>query len=229
MGEVDARGQALVKAAEEAMWAGINVCAPGTPVKAIGEAVYHFGLRTGEGGMTCGRQEFSSKQTPFDVPRQIVAKSGFQVCPSLCGHGIGRHFHTPPMIASFPNDEPWVSCVCIGGWSWTATRLTAGCAHMATTQVMEPGMVFTVEPCVNEGDHRLRVLEDNWTAVTVDGLRSAQFEHTIIITDSVCWACMLGGGGNGQLTLVNLACGQGFEILTKPGTTSESAGTDQDY
>lgn len=49
---------------------------------------------------------------------------------------------------------------------------------------MKPGMVFTVEPVISMGGPEVEILEDNWTAVSVDGARSAQFEHTILITDS---------------------------------------------
>ena len=47
---------------------------------------------------------------------------------------------------------------------------------------MKPGMVFTVEPAVSEGSDKIYILEDGWTAITRDGSRSAQFEHTILIT-----------------------------------------------
>lgn len=48
---------------------------------------------------------------------------------------------------------------------------------------MVPGMVFTIEPCISEGDRRVRVLEDGWTAITLDNSRTAQMEHTVLITD----------------------------------------------
>jgi methionyl aminopeptidase len=49
---------------------------------------------------------------------------------------------------------------------------------------MEPGMVFTIEPMIAIGDHREKIWSDGWTAVTQDGLRTAQFEHTILVTES---------------------------------------------
>ena len=49
---------------------------------------------------------------------------------------------------------------------------------------MEKGMIFTIEPAVNEGARTMHILEDGWTAITNDDERSAQFEHTIIITDT---------------------------------------------
>jgi hypothetical protein len=49
---------------------------------------------------------------------------------------------------------------------------------------MEPGHIFTVEPMINEGTHENTTLEDGWTVVTADGKRSAQFEHTLLITET---------------------------------------------
>lgn len=49
---------------------------------------------------------------------------------------------------------------------------------------MKPGMTFTIEPAIGEGSPQVLVLEDGWTAVSVDNSRSAQFEHTVLITDS---------------------------------------------
>ena len=48
---------------------------------------------------------------------------------------------------------------------------------------IKPGMVFTIEPCISEGDRRVRFLEDGWTAMTVDNSRTAQAEHTVVITE----------------------------------------------
>jgi methionyl aminopeptidase len=51
---------------------------------------------------------------------------------------------------------------------------------------MEPGMVFTIEPMITLGDWRHRLWDDDWTAVTADGRRTAQFEHTLVVTDDGC-------------------------------------------
>jgi methionyl aminopeptidase len=48
---------------------------------------------------------------------------------------------------------------------------------------MKPGMTFTIEPMINEGTHECRVLDDGWTAITLDGRLSAQVEHTILVTE----------------------------------------------
>lgn len=80
---------------------------------------------------------------------------GFGVVREFVGHGIGKTFHEDPQIPHY-------------GVRDRGQRLTKG-------------MVFTIEPMINEGDWRCRVLADDWTAVTVDGKLSAQFEHTIAI------------------------------------------------
>ena len=86
-----------------------------------------------------------------------VESQGFSVVRDFAGHGIGRKLHEPPWIPNFgePGHGP---------------RLM-------------PGMVFAIEPMVNAGEPDVRVLEDEWTAVTADGSLSAHFEHTILITE----------------------------------------------
>lgn len=80
---------------------------------------------------------------------------GYQVVREFVGHGIGREFHEDPQIPHY-------------GTAGKGLRLTRG-------------MVFTIEPMINEGDWRCEILEDGWTAVTIDGKLSAQFEHTVAI------------------------------------------------
>jgi len=81
--------------------------------------------------------------------------NGFSVVRDFVGHGIGKNFHEDPQIFHY-------------GEAGKGLRL-------------EPGMVFTIEPMINEGDFRTKVKKDGWTAVTVDGSLSAQFEHTLAI------------------------------------------------
>ena len=88
--------------------------------------------------------------------QSYVEKRGFSIVREYCGHGIGRNFHEDPQLLHY-------------GIADTGRRL-------------QPGMVFTLEPMVNEGAPDTRVLDDKWTAVTVDGKLSAQYEHTVAIT-----------------------------------------------
>jgi methionyl aminopeptidase len=83
---------------------------------------------------------------------------GFSVVRDFVGHGTGVRFHEDPQIPHFGR---------------------AGQGHP-----LQPGMVFTIEPMINAGDWRVRILEDGWTAVTVDGSLSAQFEHTLAVTET---------------------------------------------
>jgi len=82
-------------------------------------------------------------------------KNNCTVVPLFLGHGIGEFLHCPPDIYHCLNNYPGT---------------------------MTEGMVFTVGPVISEGDRRVKVLEDGWTAVTVDNSRTAQVEHTVLIT-----------------------------------------------
>lgn len=79
----------------------------------------------------------------------------FSVVREFVGHGIGKNFHEDPQISHYGKPN--------------------------TGAKIEPGMVFTIEPMINEGDWRTRVKKDKWTAITVDGSDSAQFEHTLAV------------------------------------------------
>jgi methionyl aminopeptidase len=83
---------------------------------------------------------------------------GCSVVEEFTGHGVGFDFHEPPQVPHFGRKGEGISLV--------------------------PGMVFTVEPMVNLGKKYLRILEDNWTAVTADGSLSAQFEQTVVVTNN---------------------------------------------
>jgi methionyl aminopeptidase len=90
------------------------------------------------------------------VIQNHVEAQGYGVVREYCGHGIGRSFHEEPQLLHF-------------GLEGTGQRLRTG-------------MVFTIEPMVTVGDPELRVLDDDWTAVTCDGRLAAQFEHTVAVT-----------------------------------------------
>lgn len=87
-----------------------------------------------------------------------VEPKGYSVVREFCGHGIGRNFHEEPQVLH------------IG-------RFGEGIE-------LKPGMIFTIEPMINIGKADLRILADKWTAVTVDGSISAQFEHTVLVTET---------------------------------------------
>ncbi|MFT4508259.1 type I methionyl aminopeptidase [Caballeronia sp. 15711] len=83
-------------------------------------------------------------------------KNGYSVVREYCGHGIGREMHEDPQVLH---------------WGKPKTGL-----------VLQEGMVFTIEPMINQGRNAVRTEEDGWTVVTCDGQLSAQFEHTVAVT-----------------------------------------------
>ncbi|MGQ0504480.1 MAG: type I methionyl aminopeptidase [Myxococcaceae bacterium] len=89
--------------------------------------------------------------------QQTVEPRGFSVVRDFVGHGIGKRLHEKPQVPNY-------------GKAGTGMRLM-------------PGMVLAVEPMVNAGTHQVEVLDDDWTAVTLDRNLSAHFEHTILITE----------------------------------------------
>ena len=94
-----------------------------------------------------------------DVGAAIQAHAqahGYSVVRTFGGHGIGRSFHEEPFVPHF--------------------------GKAGTGEPLVPGMVFTIEPMLNAGTWRVKVLEDGWTAVTADGKLSAQWEHTVAVT-----------------------------------------------
>ncbi|MDR0631693.1 MAG: type I methionyl aminopeptidase [Holosporaceae bacterium] len=84
----------------------------------------------------------------------------FSVVRDYCGHGIGRVFHDEPAVLHFGRPK--------------------------TGLLLEPGHVFTIEPMINIGGYKTKLLADGWTAITGDRSLSAQFEHTIGVTDDGC-------------------------------------------
>jgi methionyl aminopeptidase len=90
--------------------------------------------------------------------QKVIEDAGFSVVREYTGHGIGRALHEPPQVLNF-------------GTPGTGLRL-------------RPGMVFAIEPMVNVGTWKTRVLDDDWTVVTADGSLSAHFEHTVVVTEN---------------------------------------------
>jgi methionyl aminopeptidase len=85
-------------------------------------------------------------------------KHGYSVVREFCGHGIGKRFHEEPQVLHY-------------GKPGTLDRLA-------------PGMIFTVEPMINAGRREIRELADGWTIVTKDHSLSAQWEHTVLVTET---------------------------------------------
>jgi len=90
--------------------------------------------------------------------QQYAEAQGCSVVREFVGHGVGFEFHEPPQVPHFGRKGEGIE--------------------------LAPGMVFTIEPMINLGERHLKILEDEWTAVTRDGLLSAQFEQTILVTEN---------------------------------------------
>ena len=90
--------------------------------------------------------------------QSFVEKKGFSVVRDFCGHGISTSFHEPPNVLHYGRKN--------------------------TGLELRPGMTFTIEPMINSGKYEVKMLNDGWTAVTKDKSLSAQFEHTLGITEN---------------------------------------------
>jgi methionyl aminopeptidase len=84
--------------------------------------------------------------------------AGYSVVREFCGHGIGRKFHEEPQVLHY--------------------------GRLGTLDELQPGMIFTIEPMINAGRREIRELGDGWTIVTKDRSLSAQWEHTVLVTDT---------------------------------------------
>jgi methionyl aminopeptidase len=87
---------------------------------------------------------------------QYIIANGYTVVREFVGHGVGRELHEPPQVPNY--------------------------GRPGTLPKLKPGMTLAIEPMVNMGGAAVRILDDKWTVVTNDGLPSAHFEHTVLIT-----------------------------------------------
>jgi methionyl aminopeptidase len=136
-----------------------------------GDAAYTFGvgsivpeaerlLRVTEESLCMGIENAKKNNRVSDISFAVqkhIESNGFSVVRAFVGHGIGRSLHEDPQVPNF-------------GQPGRGPRLS-------------PGMTIAIEPMVNMGGHEVVVLDDGWTAVTMDGTLSAHFEHTILVTE----------------------------------------------
>jgi methionyl aminopeptidase len=102
----------------------------------------------------------------------LVESNRFSVVREYCGHGIGRVFHEDPQVLHYGKPATGVELV--------------------------PGMTITVEPMVNAGKREVKLLSDGWTVVTKDHSLSAQWEHTVLVTETGYEVLTLGAGDRGR-------------------------------
>lgn len=129
------------------------------PIGRVSEAASRLLEATRE-ALYAGIQQMEAGRRLSDIGHHVqlrAEREGFSVVRQFVGHGIGRRLHEPPQIPNF-------------GPAGRGPRL-------------RPGMVFAVEPMVTAGSPDVRILDDQWTAVTADGSLAAHFEHTILVTE----------------------------------------------
>lgn len=88
----------------------------------------------------------------------FAENAGYSVVREFCGHGIGLQFHQEPQVLHY--------------------------GKKGTGPIMKPGMTFTIEPMINAGKRHIRALNDGWTIITADHQLSAQWEHTVLVTET---------------------------------------------
>lgn len=118
-------------------------------------------IKTTYEAMWKGIQVVKPKATIGDIGHAIqkhAESSGYSVVREYCGHGIGKEMHEDPQVLHY------------------------GKAH--TGLLLEAGMTFTIEPMINQGTHKIKTKKDGWTVVTRDKKLSAQWEHTILVTNT---------------------------------------------
>lgn len=118
-------------------------------------------LRVTQESLAIGIEQANNGGFLSDISSAIqkcVEAEGFSIVREFVGHGIGRELHEDPQIPNY-------------GKPGRGTRL-------------KPGMTLAIEPMVNVGGAKVKVLDDGWTAVAVDGRNSAHFEHTVAVTEN---------------------------------------------
>lgn len=130
------------------------------PVGKVSEKAAEL-LRVGEESLMKGIAQMTADKRLYDIGAAIQRHSeahGFSIVRDYVGHGVGTKLHEEPQVPNYGEPN-------------TGFRL-------------KPGMVFAIEPMVNEGTHEVQLLSDGWTVITKDKKLSVHFEHTIVITDS---------------------------------------------
>jgi methionyl aminopeptidase len=130
------------------------------PVGRVSEKAARL-LRVTEGGLYDGIEQARAGNRLGDISAAVqrhVETAGYSVVRDFVGHGIGRNLHEEPQIPNYGVKGRGIE--------------------------LKPGMVLAIEPMVNEGTYKVRVLQDGWTVTTEDGQLSAHFEHSVVIMEN---------------------------------------------
>ncbi|MGJ0514285.1 MAG: type I methionyl aminopeptidase [Methylomicrobium sp.] len=127
----------------------------------VGEASPHAKrlIKITQESMYLGIQQVKPGATLGDIGQAIqkhAEGNRYSVVREFCGHGIGKVFHEDPQVLHY--------------------------GKAGTGEVLQPGMIFTIEPMINLGKRHIKILSDGWTVVTKDRSLSAQWEHTVLVT-----------------------------------------------
>jgi len=117
-------------------------------------------VNTSYAAMWEGIREVKPGNTLGDIGYAIqrhAERAGYSVVRDYCGHGIGREMHEAPQVLHY--------------------------GRKGLGMALQPGMTFTIEPMINQGSYKTKAKKDGWTVVTKDGKLSAQWEHTILVTE----------------------------------------------
>ncbi|MFV2061131.1 MAG: type I methionyl aminopeptidase, partial [Gammaproteobacteria bacterium] len=118
-------------------------------------------IRVTQESLYLGIKEVKPGATLGDIGYVIeehAIENGYSIVEDFCGHGIGLKMHEAPSVLHY--------------------------GERGEGKILTPGMTFTIEPMLNVGKRHVKILADKWTAITKDRSLSAQFEHTILVTDS---------------------------------------------
>jgi methionyl aminopeptidase len=116
-------------------------------------------IKVTQESMYLGIQQVKPGATLGDIGQAIqkhAEGNRYSVVREFCGHGIGKVFHEDPQVLHY--------------------------GKAGTGEVLQPGMIFTIEPMINLGKRHIKILSDGWTVVTKDRSLSAQWEHTVLVT-----------------------------------------------
>jgi methionyl aminopeptidase len=184
----------LIASTRTAMLRGIAACGPGRRYSEVGTAVEAAIAEANQGSNDSGKHGGA---------RDGVAVQ-LRVVPGFCGHGIGREFHAAPNVIHYARSAKYTQRkVSQLDFPVSSLRLRPGApvppaaeleyeeyvkcieCGASTDAEMRPGHVFTIEPIVSAGSCvAFEWEEDGWTQTTMDGSIAAQFEHTVLVTDS---------------------------------------------
>ncbi len=138
--------------------AGITVCVGGKPDKAASRL-----LAGTEAALYAGIEQVKAGARVGDISAAVEAvlrEHELGIVRELVGHGVGHELHEAPEIPNY--------------------------GHAGTGPMLRAGMTIAIEPITTLGSHRIFQAHDGWTLLTVDGSRSAQFEHTVLVTEDGC-------------------------------------------